>query len=57
VQELVPKGRRIAVSILGEGDEASKKMALTQYVLAEAGELVFFNANSHPLGDPALTVG
>jgi len=56
VQELVPKGRRIAVSIRGGGDEASKTMARMQYVLAEAGEVIFFSADSHPLGNPALTV-
>lgn len=59
-QILDPKGRRIAISIHGTEKAAQKKMAWLSHILGdadEADELVFFAAETHPLGDPTLNVG
>ncbi len=54
VQTLDPRGRRIAVSITGK--DSQKKMARLSHVLGDADELIFFAAETHPLGDPTLNV-
>jgi Domain of unknown function (DUF4917) len=56
VQTLEPKGRRIAVSIHGAEKAAQKKMARLSLLLGDADELIFFAAETHPLGDPKLNV-
>lgn len=55
VQALEPKGRRFAVSILASPKQG-QKMALIRDVLSDADEVVFFSAETHPLGDPNLNV-
>jgi len=55
VQALEPKGRRIAVSIRTSAKQA-QKMARIRDVLSDADEVLFFSAETHPLGDPNLNV-
>jgi hypothetical protein len=55
VQALEPKGRRFAVSIRASAKQG-QKMARIRDVLSDADEVVFFSAETHPLGDPNLNV-
>lgn len=55
-QILDPKGRRIAISIHGTEKASQKKMARLSHILGDADELIFFAAETHPLGDPNLNV-
>jgi Domain of unknown function (DUF4917) len=56
VEALEPKGRRIAVSIRASAKQG-QKMARIRDVLSDADEVLFFSAETHPLGDPNLNVG
>jgi hypothetical protein len=55
VQALEPKDRRFAVSIRASARQA-QKMARIRDVLADADDVIFFSAETHPLGDPTLNV-
>jgi hypothetical protein len=48
--------RRLAVSI-HPGTQAQNEAAMARYRAKLAGHhLVFFDSNTHPLGDPSLTI-
>jgi hypothetical protein len=55
VQALEPKGRRFAVSIRASAKQ-SQKMARIRDLLSDADEVLFYSAETHPLGDPNLNV-